>query len=306
MPQLPGVRLCPVFAWIDAEVAVAALQVGYGDISPSFYGTQLLFIVMFSLFVTVLPYQTSALLEAMLEHSPYQRAAYKRKPAQSHAIITGWLDQTTLKTALEELLHQEHGLSKVHVVILNPRPPSTEIKNLIASYLTSGTVEYIQGSATSPTVSLRPAPLQAALCLPQPHTALLLLARPAGSPAAPCGCVHIVNPNPCRATRFPGPQALPGSLRRRGVHPVQQIHAQPVRGGHPQHNDPAGAGARPARAGGQPPDRHERSRPLLELPHWHPGVGAAQVLPPPAPRLRAWTPRATAMRRASPATSLDI
>jgi hypothetical protein len=126
--------------------------VGYGDISPSFWGTQLLFIGMMLLFLTLLPYKTSALIEALIDHSPYQRAAYSRKPAQSHAIITGYDDPTTLKTALEELLHHEHKLSRVRIVVLSPRPPSTQIKALIASYSEVGSIQYIQGSAINPDV----------------------------------------------------------------------------------------------------------------------------------------------------------
>ncbi len=65
-----------------ADLAAAAVQVGYGDISPTVWMSQLLFIVMMLLFLTVLPYQTGALLEALAHSSRYQRDRYHRKPRQ--------------------------------------------------------------------------------------------------------------------------------------------------------------------------------------------------------------------------------
>ena len=95
---------------------------------------------------TVLPYMTASLIEAMIDHSPYQRAGYKRKPAQSHVVITGSFNPSTLKTLLAELVHPDHGTKICHAVILSPKPPSAEIKALVTSYFMTGSIKYIQGS----------------------------------------------------------------------------------------------------------------------------------------------------------------
>lgn len=58
------------------------MQVGYGDISPSFWGSQLLFLSLMLVFITMLPYQTGQLLEALAHNSRFQRDRYKRMPRQ--------------------------------------------------------------------------------------------------------------------------------------------------------------------------------------------------------------------------------
>jgi hypothetical protein len=57
-------------------------QVGYGDIHPTVWASQLLFVLLMLAFLTVLPYQTGALIEALAHSSRFQRDRYTRTPRQ--------------------------------------------------------------------------------------------------------------------------------------------------------------------------------------------------------------------------------
>lgn len=133
--------------------AVTLSTVGYGDIHPTNWQTQLLFIILMLLLVTLVPYQSSALIEAVLDYSHYQRASYARKPLQSHVIITGQFDHITLETVLTELFHEDNGQRQFDAVVLSPKTPTSQMKLLVASHI-HGPVQaqYIQGSPLNPKV----------------------------------------------------------------------------------------------------------------------------------------------------------
>lgn len=56
--------------------ALGCCTAGYGDITPSVLGSQATLILMLLLTFAILPYQTSMLVTALHETSPYQTAHY--------------------------------------------------------------------------------------------------------------------------------------------------------------------------------------------------------------------------------------
>jgi hypothetical protein len=123
--------------------AVTISTVGYGDIYPRHWATQIMFIVLMLMLFTLLPYQSAALMQALLDYSHYQRASYKRKPQHGHVVITGHFDHVTLRDVLTELYDDDS--EQCEVVVLVSKPPSVNVKAVIAELDDRG-AEYLQGS----------------------------------------------------------------------------------------------------------------------------------------------------------------
>lgn len=96
--------------------------------------------------LAVLPYQTSALVEAFANSSAYQRAKYSGKRASGHVVITGHFTASSVATFLQELFHSDHSCALKQAVLLGQGPPCRELRTLLASIDYRSRAVYVQGS----------------------------------------------------------------------------------------------------------------------------------------------------------------
>lgn len=82
---------------------------GYGDYSPSIVASQMMLFVMLVITFTLLPYQTSALVNALNLSSPYQRARYSQAKRGRHVVVTGHLDCRSVEMLVSELYAADYG-----------------------------------------------------------------------------------------------------------------------------------------------------------------------------------------------------
>ena len=62
--------------------------------------------------------------------SPYD-AKYEPHPLLGHVVLAGQPSFLSLSYFLSELYHSDHGEQSTHVVILNPKEPTDEVKELM-------------------------------------------------------------------------------------------------------------------------------------------------------------------------------
>ena len=66
-----------------------------------------------------------------------------------HIIICGDLDSTDLFDFFSELFHEDHELSNLHAVILQPNQPSNELHKILRDPLFSLMLHFLEGSVVS-------------------------------------------------------------------------------------------------------------------------------------------------------------
>jgi hypothetical protein len=83
---------------------VTIATVGYGDISPITMEGQVMVILLLFLILSLIPYQTSKLLEALSATNPYLRASYYWRRRRRHIILMGSLDHLAVNTFVHEVM----------------------------------------------------------------------------------------------------------------------------------------------------------------------------------------------------------
>jgi hypothetical protein len=98
---------------------------------------------------TLLPYQTSMLVNALSETSVYQSAHYSHTIRGHHIVVTGHLTADSAESIVEQVFHPDSGFSDYNLVFLHPGPPTDAMKRLLKTSQHSHRLLYLQGSWAS-------------------------------------------------------------------------------------------------------------------------------------------------------------
>ncbi|TMW66371.1 hypothetical protein Poli38472_004136 [Pythium oligandrum] len=136
---------CQSLSYLDFLyfVVVSISTLGYGDIAPvSVAGKFLISFIILLTFVLV-PIQVNRIATIISSHTDYSSAytEYKQHP---HVILTGHIDVEMLTTFLSQFFHSSNLNWNEKIVILNPSPPSAEMKKMLNSV--ENKVKYVVGS----------------------------------------------------------------------------------------------------------------------------------------------------------------
>lgn len=158
--QYPDLTIEQAIYWS----VVTATTIGYGDISPSITASQMTLLAMLLIAFTLLPYQTSMLVNALSETSVYQSAHYSRATRGHHVVATGHLTAASAGVIIDELFHPDSGFADYNLVFLNPNPPTDAMKKLLKTNQHAHRLLYLQGSWASQQVlgsqsSVHPSPV---------------------------------------------------------------------------------------------------------------------------------------------------
>ena len=134
-------------------IIVTAGTVGFGEISPSTGIGRMVAIVVIVTIVILVPLATNELLQVLASTTQWQRARYHGEIGKRrwHVLVVGDLNSTSFGDFLNELLHPDHRgdveNTYLECVILQPEPPSYEIRDILRDKRYAATLTYVQGSA---------------------------------------------------------------------------------------------------------------------------------------------------------------
>ncbi|KAJ3017130.1 UNVERIFIED_CONTAM: potassium channel, sub T, member 2 [Siphonaria sp. JEL0065] len=125
-------------------VVVTLSTVGYGDISPSTKGGQVVVILLIMTALTVLPSLISSLLSTLAEQQIGKGEVFTRGKA-SYVVVVGHFETTNkIMDALDGLLHEQSKKEKV--VFLARTPITPQVHAVITSYKYKDRVIYLVAS----------------------------------------------------------------------------------------------------------------------------------------------------------------
>ncbi|OWZ23602.1 hypothetical protein PHMEG_0001510 [Phytophthora megakarya] len=110
------------------------------DLSKIFVG------VLVCIFILVIPYQISNVMDLSNSVSPYEEASYKPSSHSRHVVLCGDLTASRISHFFHEIFHNDHDFVGVHVVVLSEEPPATSLKALLLDPFFAKRVWFIQGS----------------------------------------------------------------------------------------------------------------------------------------------------------------
>eukprot|EP00753_Platysulcus_tardus_P004449 PLAT12539.55.p1 GENE.PLAT12539.55~~PLAT12539.55.p1 ORF type:complete len:1323 (-),score=660.58 PLAT12539.55:56-3820(-) len=128
-------------------VVVTMSTVGYGDIRPETLYGKMLVVVLMAGMIVLIPRQTNQLLSIIDMQTKYARKSYKPQSGVVQVLICGSVDTPSFSGFLRELLHEDHGFSQIHVVILSPAFPSKRMLAVISDTRFAPYITYLEGSA---------------------------------------------------------------------------------------------------------------------------------------------------------------
>lgn len=127
---------------------VTCTTVGYGDISPKSDWGRFAAMTMISFAIITVPSMTNELISKMSQQSIYARAKYIPKTRKSrHVLICGDSSSSSLQEFFEELFHEDHDVTNLHAVILQPGYPNNEVKKLLKDIKYQQCLTYLDGTA---------------------------------------------------------------------------------------------------------------------------------------------------------------
>jgi hypothetical protein len=127
---------------------VTCTTVGYGDISPKSDVGRFAAMTMISFAIITVPSMTNELISKMSQQSIYARAKYIPKTAKSrHVLICGDSSSSSLREFFEELFHEDHDVTNLYAVILQPGYPNSDVMKLLKDVDYQQTLTYLDGSA---------------------------------------------------------------------------------------------------------------------------------------------------------------
>ena len=121
---------------------------GYGDIYPvSTLGRFAAMCIIIVAIITV-PQMSTELMDTISRQSIYARAHYEPKTGHSsHVIICGDVGSSALDDFFEELFHEDHEMTNLYAVVLQPSAPSYEMLQILKHPILSQVVSYLEGNA---------------------------------------------------------------------------------------------------------------------------------------------------------------
>lgn len=136
---------CQDLSYLDLLyfVVVSISTLGYGDIAP--VSTTGKFLIAFIILLTfiVVPIQISRVSKIISSHTDYS-SSYTESKLHPHVVITGHIDVEMLNVFISEFFHPSNLNWNEKVVILNPSPPTVEVKKVLNA--NENKVKYIVGS----------------------------------------------------------------------------------------------------------------------------------------------------------------
>eukprot|EP00158_Paraphelidium_tribonemae_P009403 Partr_v1_DN28856_c0_g1_i3_m33832 putative Potassium large conductance calcium-activated channel, subfamily M, alpha member 1 len=97
------------------------------------------------------PTNLAELLRLIANKSFYDHS-FKEKRGQNHVVICGHFELNSLETFLKEFFCPDHGQVTVntHVVVLNPREPTDDLKAILSDPMYINRVQYVVGNVMNP------------------------------------------------------------------------------------------------------------------------------------------------------------
>uniref|UniRef100_H3GXL6 RCK N-terminal domain-containing protein n=1 Tax=Phytophthora ramorum TaxID=164328 RepID=H3GXL6_PHYRM len=102
--------------------------------------------VLVCIFILVIPYQISNVMDLSNSVSAYEQASYKPSANNRHVVLCGDLTATRISHFFHEIFHNDHDFGGVHVIVLSEDPPATSLKALLLDPFFAKRVWFIQGS----------------------------------------------------------------------------------------------------------------------------------------------------------------
>ncbi|CAH0486334.1 unnamed protein product [Peronospora farinosa] len=97
-------------------------------------------------FILVIPYQISSVMDLSNSISPYEEASYKPSSNSPHVVLCGDLTASRISHFFHEIFHNDHDFVGIHVVVLSEDPPATSLKALLLDPFFAKRVWFVQGS----------------------------------------------------------------------------------------------------------------------------------------------------------------
>jgi len=133
-------------------IVVSVSTVGFGDVQPASAPGRAIVLVMICAAVVLLPMETNSFLRVMQSASQYTSARYfpprdpTRRAMTVQVLVCGDVRSSGVGTYFRELLHEDHGGVRVHVVVLSPKPPSPYLKAILDDVVMGPQITFLQGS----------------------------------------------------------------------------------------------------------------------------------------------------------------
>ncbi|GMF09642.1 unnamed protein product [Phytophthora lilii] len=102
--------------------------------------------VLVCIFILVIPYQLSNVMDLSNSVSAYEEASYKPSSNSRHVVLCGDLTASRISHFFHEIFHNDHDFVGVHVIVLSEDPPATSLKALLLDPFFAKRVWFIQGS----------------------------------------------------------------------------------------------------------------------------------------------------------------
>ncbi|RLN46829.1 hypothetical protein BBO99_00000763 [Phytophthora kernoviae] len=102
--------------------------------------------VLVCVFILVIPYQISNVMDLSRSISSYEQASYRPTRNSRHVVLCGDLTASRIGHFFREIFHNDHDFVGVHVVVLSEDPPVTSLKALLLDPFFAKRVWFIQGS----------------------------------------------------------------------------------------------------------------------------------------------------------------
>ncbi|KAJ2062008.1 hypothetical protein GGH13_006513, partial [Coemansia sp. S155-1] len=131
-------------------IAVSSITGLSSDIEPDTWFTRS--VVLFVMFIGIfwLPPRVSEMLSLWQDRSPWP-ASFEAETNQSHVLVIGDLEYTTLFEFLREFFCEDHGVRTVNtvVVVMSEKSPGKEVSELLGDPAYVNRVKFVLGSPTS-------------------------------------------------------------------------------------------------------------------------------------------------------------
>ncbi|KAL4487940.1 hypothetical protein ABPG72_022800 [Tetrahymena utriculariae] len=128
-------------------MVVTISTVGYGDIVPKTIQGRMIVIVSILILLSLIPAQVDSLTKSIRQTSKYKTVKFiKKRSSVNHIIILGNAQVEGYKTFLQELYHQDHGISEIPSVIMKNQHPSDEMLKLLQKNNLQNQLTYLYGN----------------------------------------------------------------------------------------------------------------------------------------------------------------